>query len=65
MDKANIDYILDIFKTLSTEVPEQMLYREEGDCIELRRIEDSGSCLTPDAQNNGWRLVGSKMAGAA
>ena len=65
MDKANIDYIMDIFRILSNEVPDQMLYREDGDSIELRTIDDSAGCLTRDALNNGWRLIGSQMAGAA
>lgn len=65
MDKANIDYIMDIFRILSNEVPDQMLYREGGDSIELRTIDDSAGCLAPDALKNGWRLIGSQMAGAA
>ena len=65
MDKANIDYILDIFKTLSTELPEQMLYREDGENIELRTLDSSGSSLAKELQNNGWSLIGSAMTEAA
>lgn len=65
MDKANIDYILSIFKTLSTEQPEQLLYRENGDSIELRTVESNMNCLSPGLQNNGWKLVGSKSTEAA
>ena len=36
MDTAKIDYIMNIFRTLSTEMPEQMLYREDGDNFELK-----------------------------
>ena len=39
MDKVNIDYLMDIFRALSTELPEQMLYRENGDSIELRTLD--------------------------
>ena len=63
MDKAKVDYILDIFKTLSTELPEQMLYRENGDSFELRTPDGIGNCLPSDMQNNGWNLIGSRIAG--
>ena len=46
MDNANIEYILDIFRTLSTEVPEQMLYREDGKNIELRKLDSIESSVT-------------------
>ncbi len=65
MDKAKIDYILDIFKTLSTELPEQMLYRENGDSIELRTLDNTGGCLPGEMLNNGWNLIGSQIAEAA
>ena len=65
MDKANIDYILDIFKTLSTELPEQMLYREDGENIELRTLDSIGSSLAQELQSNGWSLIGSAMTEAA
>ena len=63
MDKAKVDYILDIFKTLSTELPEQMLYRENGDSFELRTPDGIGNYLPSDMQNNGWNLIGSRIAG--
>ena len=65
MDKANIDYILDIFKALSTELPEQMLYREDGESIELRTLDSIGSSLAQELKNNGWSLIGSAMTEAA
>ena len=64
MDKAKVDYILDIFKTLSTELPDQMLYRESGDNFELRAIDSIGNCLPLEMQNNGWNLIGSQKTGA-
>ena len=63
MDIVKVDYILDIFKTLSTELPEQMLYRENGDSFELRIPDGIGNCLPADMQNNGWNLIGSRIAG--
>lgn len=65
MDKNKINYILDIFRTLSTEVPEQMLYRENGDSIELRTLDYSGDCLPLVPQDSGWKLVGCQMVEAA
>ena len=60
MNSANVDYILDIFRTLSSEVPEQMLYRENGDSIELRTPDS-----TPAMQAEGWNLIGTRMIEAA
>lgn len=65
MDTAKIDYIMNIFKTLSTEMPEQMLYREDGDSFELKTLDSIGNCLPLEMQNNGWKLVGSQVTGAA
>ena len=65
MEKANIDYVLDIFRTLSGELPEQMLYRDNGDSMELKTLDSIGNCLLPDLQNSGWSLISSQMAGAA
>lgn len=65
MDTNKIDYIMSIFKTLSTELPEQMLYREDGDTMELKTIDSIGNCLPTELQNNGWNLVSSQMSGAA
>ena len=65
MDKTKVDYILDIFRTLSSEVPDQMLYRENGDSIELRALDDSGRTLSPVMQDNGWKLVGSRLVEVA
>ena len=65
MEKANIDYVLDIFRTLSGELPEQMLYRDNGDSMELKTLDSIGNCLLPDLQNSGWNVISSHMAGAA
>ena len=65
MNRTNIDYILDIFKTLTSELPEQMMYREIGDSIELRTLDNSEGILPFDAKENGWRLIGCQMIEAA
>lgn len=65
MDRANIDYILDIFRTLSTELPEQMLYREDGESIELRTLDSIGNSPVQELQSNGWSLIGNLMTEAA
>ena len=62
MDNAKIDYILDIFKTLTNELPEQMLFRENGDSLELKTLDGIGNGLLPDLQNNGWSLINSQIA---
>jgi hypothetical protein len=62
MDTANIDYIMNIFKTLSTELPDQMLFREDGDTMELKTFDSIGNCLPPELQNSGWNLVSSQAA---
>ena len=65
MDTAKIDYVMNIFRTLSTEMPEQMLYREDGDSFELKTLDSIESCLPLELQNNGWKLVGSQIAEVA
>ena len=62
MDNAKIDYILDIFKTLTNELPEQMLFRENGDSLELKTLDRIGNCLPMDLQNSGWSLINSQIA---
>ncbi len=62
MDTTKIEFIMDIFKTLSTELPEQMLYREDGDTMELKTLDSIGNCLPPELQNSGWNLVSSQAA---
>ena len=62
MDNAKIDYILDIFKTLTNELPEQMLFRENGDSLELKTLDGIGNGLLPDLQNSGWSLINSQIA---
>ena len=65
MDTAKIDFIMNIFKTISTELPEQMLYREDGDTMELKTLDSIGSCLPLDLQNSGWNLISSQAAQVA
>ena len=65
MNTANIDYILDIFRTITGDLPEQMLYREDGDSIELKTLDSTGSGFSPDLRNNGWMMIGSRMVEAA
>ena len=62
MDNAKIDYILDIFKILTNELPEQMLFRENGDSLELKTLDGIGNGLLPDLQNSGWSLINSQIA---
>ena len=62
MDNTKIDYILDIFKTLTNELPEQMLFRENGDSLELKTLDGIGNCMLPDLQNSGWSLINSQIA---
>ncbi len=62
MDKTKVDFIMDVFKTLTNELPEQMLYREDGDSFELKTIDSIGSCLSMDLQNSGWNLIGNQIA---
>ena len=65
MDTTKIEFIMDIFRTLSTELPAQMLFREDGDTMELKTLDSIGSCLPLDLQNSGWNLVGSQIAEVA
>ena len=36
MENANIEYLMNIFRELTTEMPDELIYRENGDIIELR-----------------------------
>ena len=62
MDTSKIDYIMNIFRTLSTELPDQMLFREDGDTMELKTLDSIGNCLPLEMQNSGWNLVSSQLA---
>ena len=62
MDTTKIDYIMNIFRTLSTELPDQMLFREDGDTMELKTLDSIGNCLPLEMQNSGWNLVSSQLA---
>ena len=65
MDTTKLDYIMNIFKTLTNELPDQMLYREDGDSIELKTLDSVDNCSTLEMQNNGWLLIGNQVAAAA
>lgn len=65
MDTTKIEFIMDIFKTLSTELPDQMLFREDGDTMELKTLDSIGNCFPPELQNSGWNLVSSQAAAVA
>ncbi len=65
MENSKIDFILDIFRTLTSELPEQMLYRDNGDSFELKTFDSIGSCLSMDLQGNGWKLIGCQMGESA
>ena len=62
MDTTKIEFIMDIFRTLSTELPDQMLFREDGDTMELKTLDSIGNCLPLDLQNGGWNLISSQAA---
>ena len=62
MDTTKIDYIMNIFRTLSSELPDQMLFREDGDTMELKTLDSIGNCLPLEMQNSGWNLVSSQIA---
>ena len=62
MDKNNIDFVLDIFKTLSNELPEQLLFRDNGDSFELRTLDSIGSGMPSEMHGEGWSLIGCQPA---
>ena len=62
--KGKID-VLVIAGGSATDLPEQMLYREDGKNIELRTLESIGNDMTQELQNNGWSLIGNLMTEAA
>ena len=53
---------VNVFKTLTNELPEQMLFRENGDSLELKTLDGIGNCLPLDLQNSGWSLINSQIA---
>ena len=65
MEKSNMDFIMDVFKTITGELPEMMLYREDGDGMELRSIDSLEGCMAMDLQSNGWDLVGGPVTQVA
>ena len=65
MNKINIDYALDIFRALTTELPDELLYRDSGDSIELRSPDSMMDSLATDILGNGWNMIGSQMIEAA
>lgn len=36
MERNNIEYLLSIFRELTTELPQELVYHEDGDIIELK-----------------------------
>lgn len=62
MDTTKIEFIMDIFRTLSTELPDQMLFREDGDTMELKTLDSIGNCLPMEMQSSGWNLISSQIA---
>ena len=65
MDKTNIESLISIFKELTTELPQEMIYRVTGDSIELKTLESVGGAMVADSQLRDWNLVSSQMYGAA
>ena len=63
MDKTNIESLINIFKELTTELPQEMIYRVSGDCIELKSMDSFRE--TPDPADKSWRIISSQMYGAA
>lgn len=54
MEKANIENLLNIFNQLTTELPQELIYRENNGCIELKSLDSLGGSCTPDMS---WKLV--------
>ena len=61
MDKVNVESLMSIFRFLSTELPEELMYRETEDCIELKSLESIRDTLPPESQYNGWNLINAQM----
>ena len=64
-EMTNMEFVMDVFKTLAGELPELMLYREDGDSMELRSVDGLESCMTMDLQSSGWDLVGGPVTQVA
>ena len=41
-----------------------MLYREDGDTMELKTLDSIGECFPLELQSSGWNLISSQAAGA-
>lgn len=54
-----MDYMLDIFRTLSIDVPEEMLYRETENGMELRTMDNCGD------MDDSWEIISTRIAEAA
>jgi len=65
MDKKNIESLISIFKELTTELPQELIYRANGDCIELKSLENyvDGHALEPAEM--GWNHISSQVYGIA
>lgn len=62
MERANIEYLLNIFKELTTELPNELIYRENDGCIELKSLE---SLRDTSSQDMNWKLISSQTFEAA
>ena len=49
MENANIEYLLGIFRELTTELPEDLIYQENGDSIGLKSLGGCGCIQLADA----------------
>ena len=65
MDKTNIESLISIFKELTTELPQEMIYRVSGDCIELKSMDSFRETPGLDPADKSWRIISSQMYGAA
>ena len=64
-EKTDMEFVMDVFKILAGELPDMMLYREDGDSIELRSIDSLEGCMAMDLQSNGWDVVGGPVTQVA
>jgi len=57
MDNTNIEYLLNIFRELTTELPHELIYRENGDSIELKSIGSYGDYQSHEVPERGWSFI--------
>ena len=65
MENANLEYLLKIFRELTTEMPDQMIYREDGDSIELKCAGSITDTPVMSLIDTGWNLIGNNISEAA